>query len=328
MIKIKTFIDPSHSGWILGGIFREIYMENQKFYNKPKIISRLRSRYIIPTLIHIFDAIIKRSPIIFSSLTPLQNFVKIWPYNSNLKFLWYTHSEVVLTKKTINLLNSTQIIFVHSSDEKEKLINYGINSLIIPVIGAIQSEYFKEMPTIGDKIVWIGTFSPRKNAELALNFVKQNPKIQFKFFVKNWDTSELAKIAKSLDNVEYHEINSPLKSMNFNGCSHHLILSEVEGGPMSLLETLASGLIPISTKVGFVEEILCEFGYAEQLINDPSDFTDICEKYNNIYTDEHRKKLTLKVKDYSYKRLSDRIVNEIYATIYTSHEPFKIGINK
>jgi len=328
MMRIKTFIDPSHSNWILGGIFREIYNENPKYYSEPKVISKLQSKFIVETLINISGAILKRSPIIFSSLTPLQNFIKIWPYNSNTKFLWYTHSEVTLTKKTIKLLNNIEIIFVHSSAEKEKLINYGINSLIVPVIGAIQSEYFTEMSIIGDKIVWIGTSSPRKNAELALNFVQQNPKIQFKFFVKNWGNSKLAKIAKSLDNIEYYEISSPLRSMNFDGCSHHLILSEVEGGPMSLLETLASGLIPISTKVGFVEEILCELGYDEQLISDPYNFNDIREKYNKIYTVEHRKKVVLKVKEYSYKRLSDRIVNEIYTLINTTHELFKIGINK
>ena len=328
MIKIKTFIDPSHSDWILGGIFREIYKENPKFYKEPKIVSKLRSKHIIASLIHISGAIIRRSPIIFSSLTPLQNFTKIWPYNSNLRFLWYTHSEIMLTEKTVKLLNKTKIIFVHSIAEKEKLTNYGINSLIVPVIGAIQSEYFKEMSIIGDRIVWIGTFSPRKNAELALKFVQQNPNIQFRFYVKNWDSSELVKIANSFDNIEYYEINSPLKSINFNGCSHHLILSEVEGGPMSLLETLASGLIPISTKVGFVEEILSELGYSKQLISDPSNFRDIREKYNKVYTVEHRKKIALKVKEYNYKRLSDKIASEIYASFSTSQKPFKMSFTK
>ena len=34
------------------------------------------------------------------------------------------------------------------------------------------------------------------------------------------------------------------------------MLSEIEGGPMPLLESLAAGLIPICTRTGFVEDLL------------------------------------------------------------------------
>lgn len=319
MLKIKIFIDPSHSNWILGGIFREIYRMKPNIFDKPKIISKLRSKQVISTLVNISSAIIVRKPIIFSSITPLHNFNKIWPFDSNLKLLWYTHSEVSLTKKTIKLLNKTNIIFVHSSLEKEKLKAYGVNSRIIPVIGAIRSDYFNALAITGDKIVWIGTSSLRKNAKLALSFAQKNPQLKFKFFVKDWGVSELAIFAKSLNNIEYSEISTPLKSEDFNGCSHHLILSEVEGGPISLLETLAAGLIPISTKVGFVEEVLCALGYEDQLLTSPINFDEIYKKYNKLYSVEFRKKISFKIKNYTYKSLSERIIDEAYEFRKTLH---------
>ncbi len=326
-MKTDMFIDPSHSNWILGGIFREIYNQNATFFNKPKNISKIRSKHVVSTGILAFAALIKKNPIIFSSLTPLQNFTKIFPHNSNLKFLWYTHSEVELTEKVLKLLNKTKVIFVHSLFEKEKLINSGVSSRIIPVIGAIQPEYFNDASVTGNKIAWIGTSAPRKKADLALKFSQLNPQINFKFFVKNWDESDLAKYSNSLRNVEFFPINSPLKSTDFDGCSHHLILSDVEGGPMSLLETLAAGLIPISTRVGFVEELLCKLGYESQLLTNPFSFENILEKYIKEYPIEHRKKSALTVKDFTYKKLSDTIRKEVSESSKSQNIFYKKGTN-
>ena len=156
---------------------------------------------------------------------------------------------------------------------------------------------------------WYATM--RKNPHIFLDFVKSNPQLKFRLLGKNWRSSSFFEAAHKLKNLEYKEITGALTSKDFNECSHYLCLSNLEGGPMPLLEAVAAGLIPISTNVGFAPELLAEFGYKKQLIGFPIKFEEIILKYSQTYTTDHIIKARDLAKNYSLNRFSNYIQSEI-----------------
>jgi glycosyltransferase involved in cell wall biosynthesis len=85
--------------------------------------------------------------------------------------------------------------------------------------------------------------------------VKKNPDLTFKLLGKNWMESEFSELINDFKNLEYVEINGALNSSDFDGCSTLLVTSEIEGGPMPIIEALASGIYPIGTDTGFLGDI-------------------------------------------------------------------------
>jgi glycosyltransferase involved in cell wall biosynthesis len=309
--KIKVLMDQSHSNWVLGGIFTEITLNNPKLFEKPMKISNLRSLYIFNSFFRILRLNLENAPLLFSSLTPLENYRKLSLINLNPKFLFFTHSVKPLTAKQIKIINEVDKIFCMSEVEKRRLIDGGITKPIVPVIGGIDPNRFKEIAQKGNKIVWVGTPVERKNPQQLIEFIRLNPDLDFLVIGKGWKSSTLYGKLKLFRNVEYKEFMGPLSSRDFDHCSHYLMMSNVEGGPMPLLETLASGLIPICTRVGFVEEILLKFNLENQLIDFPINLNLVRSKYLNSYSDLAIQKNRIKALEFSIKRLSDIFYYEI-----------------
>ncbi len=86
------------------------------------------------------------------------------------------------------------------------------------------------------------------------------------------------------------------------------MLSEVEGGPMPLLESLAAGLIPICSNTGFVWDLLAPLGLETQIVNqhDLSEVLSVLHQSENILIPEDV--LRESIQKYDFKRLSALIV--------------------
>lgn len=309
--KVKIIIDPSHSGWILGGLFHEISESNSTFFSRPAKIYNLKNIKIIKSIILVFLLFLKKSPIFFSSITPLQNYLKINPFNTNKKILWYTHFEEVPNTKIVMIINKCSLVFVHSDKLRDTLVALGVTSKIVTIVGAINPSCFEIVPKAGNKIAWIGTAVSRKNPRMLIKFANQNSDLNFKILGKNWKTQEIFSQINKLPNVEYVEIEKQIKSQDLDNCSHFLMLSTAEGGPISLLEALASRLIPICTPVGIAPELLPKIGYEKQLLNSSYTLNAIRQKYEIPYSDYHRFKASEFAKSFTINRLSLLIQKEI-----------------
>lgn len=315
MRKVEILIDSGHASWVLGGIFREIAQKNSKFFSHPKAIVPFGRPGFFNSVLIVLSLASKRSIIIFSSVTPLQNFLRINPFNTNTKLLWFTHFEGALSQKTIKFLNKTQTIFVHSTHLMAELQNLGVTTRIIPVVGAINPELFHFIVSPGGKIAWIGTASSRKNPQLLLAFAQDNPDLKFQVFGRNWRQHQIYEDLKLFSNIEYRELDSKITSSDLAECSHYLMLSAIEGGPISLLETLAAGLVPICTPVGIVPELLPEVGYEHQILEGKLTSFSIRKMFETNYSQSHRKMVSDKIKYYSVSRLSSTIENAVLSLV-------------
>jgi len=316
MKKVQILIDSSHKKWVLGGLFTEVSHYDPEFFLKPQIISNVKSFRFTITFFRVLKLVCQRRLLLFSSITPLENFLKISKFNTNKKILWFTHMYGEMSEKTIFILDKADLIFVHSSQDREFLISKGISCPIIPLIGAINPKLFLNPNYDGKKVAFIGSATKRKNVDVFLQFVSENPKLQFKVIGRNWKRHDIWETLTKYKNLEYFEINRQINAEDLKDCSHHLILSSKEGGPISLIESVASGLIPVMTKTGIALDFLYECDYLNQILDFPINFSEVRRKLEKVYSIDHRSLAAKKALEYSISRFSFKLKVEIMNNLH------------
>jgi glycosyltransferase involved in cell wall biosynthesis len=108
-----------------------------------------------------------------------------------------------------------------------------------------------DLSEISDYVLISGSFRSRKNPELISRVIKDNPDIRFMIHGSNLDV--FSDIGPNVELIPFNFLHQP-KFMR--EARLHLILSQIEGGPMSVLEALASGTPCVTTDVGFCREIV------------------------------------------------------------------------
>ena len=311
-MRIAQVLDPSHKNWVLGGLFRDL-LSSSSFFDRNTILLPPPNSLLnfIKWLISC-KRISSFNLVLFSSLTPLENYSKYWFNNKNARLgLWFTHKEKTFSKKQKIAITKCDVIFVHSQKIQKLLLQEFPSIKIIVAIGAINSDRFKLKTEIGTRIVWVGTIADRKNPEIFIDLVRLTPHLNFRVLGKKWKESNLWRQLETLPNIEYFEIDHPLTSTDFNGCSVYLMLSKIEGGPMPLLESLAAGLVPICTRTGFVEDLLIPLGLKSNII-DEFELAKIIEKIEIIIDSNiDRAIISVYAQKYSFERLAKLIFDNL-----------------
>jgi len=310
-LKITQVLDPAHEQWVQGGTFKDLRNVSKIFNQRPIYIgSPFRTQGPLIWIVSCFKIFLGRH-LLFSSLTPLVNYYRVYRFLPKLSKigLWFTHQENSFSKSELLALSRCDVIFVHSLKQKKELEKI-VKSKVEVMLGAIEVSRFKDSAVIGRRIVWVGTPNFRKNPDLLISLARANPDLDFLLLGKGWSKSPLMKTINSLRNIEYREIIAPLTSKDFDGCDIYLCTSRIEGGPMPLLESLAAGLHPISTNVGFVEDLYNFFGISEKYIY--SDYSKIVSLISQIRQAGHQEKL-LKTNNFTnlnFKNLSELITEK------------------
>lgn len=264
---ILQVLDPGHKKWVQGGVFRDLRASGSKVFSSrplyldpPNSVSNFLS-WIIKCLI-----IACHSRVLFSSLTPLENYTRFPQLRTQqILGLWFTHKDGDFNPSEIRALKRSTSIFIHSKREAHKIAR-ACSAKQFVMLAAIEPSRFTRQAKTGKRIVWAGTPSERKNPELLLSIAEKLPMEEFLLIGKGWTESHLSSKLSARKNIEYREFQDALSVEDLDGSDLFIMTSRVEGGPMPLIETLAAGLIPIATDTGFVREIFEEGEVPESLI--------------------------------------------------------------
>jgi glycosyltransferase involved in cell wall biosynthesis len=153
-----------------------------------------------------------------------------------------------------------------NTNSKVKLQSTGVDGEKIKVVySAINKNLF--YPTNRTDILKLFSRKPyvlissnckaRKNPEKILDLIKFMPKVDFIIHGLNWDKTYRNKIAE-LANLRYIPFNSKRQPELMRNAHVFLSLSTLEGGPITLLEALASGTPVVTTRTGFSEDFVVE----------------------------------------------------------------------
>jgi glycosyltransferase involved in cell wall biosynthesis len=307
--EIQQILDPSHRNWVLGGIFSDLRVSENKFIPTPIFLPSPTTLKGLCSWLLNQRQISRHEILFFSSLTPLINYFKFSKTkDGKVIVLWFTHIEGNLSKRERRALEKSDLILVHSERAKKDLLLELPNARVQVVVGALQLSRFKTPAIGGKKIAWVGTPNSRKNPHLLLEIAKRDPSLEFRLIGRDWSKSVFWEQIKKYPNIEYREVSGALQSSDFDYCNRYLMLSEVEGGPMPLLESLAAGLIPICSNTGFVWDLLAPLGLETQIVNQH----ELSEVLRVLYQSENilipKDALRESIQKYDFKRLSALIV--------------------
>ena len=310
-MRILQVLDPSHKNWVQGGTFKDLRLNSKIFNENPVYLGApFRTQQILHWLRSI-QKVFSSKYILFSSITPLENYYKIarfFPKKRKLA-VWFTHQEGRFTALQLRALNSCKVIFVHSSQEKFNLESM-VSSKVEVTLGAIDSSRFSRSPNPGMCILWIGTPNERKNPREFLRLASDNPDLNFRILGKNWIGTHLGDKITRISNIEYYEITRPLESSDLDGCDIYICTSFIEGGPMPLLESIAGNLKVLSRDVGFVQDVFREFGISSDFIY--SEYEEIVPLINRLRR-ESRTNYGSRIEIYSFERLGRLIAENLFS---------------
>lgn len=159
-----------------------------------------------------------------------------------------------------SLLANADLVLVQNQSVREVLIDSGVRSENIRVVfGAVDhSTYFpsSKFDLSSKPFVLITSHcKPRKNPEGILRVVREYPELDFVIHGKGWGPFVSEKDLK-LKNLRLIDFNLELNPRLMREASAFLSLSSNEGGPISLLEALASGTPCVATATGFAPELI------------------------------------------------------------------------
>jgi glycosyltransferase involved in cell wall biosynthesis len=159
----------------------------------------------------------------------------------------------------IELLNNAFKTYFYCKADADRLISNGLHpskALVANCAIDIDCVNTKNVVSNRQTIVLASKFGPRKGAELVPPLIKMLPEWNFVIIGRGWET--FLKREKIIDfpNLTYVKFNKENRSKFLSGAKIFLSLSNLEGGPVPLIESMSLGVIPISTNTGFAPEFI------------------------------------------------------------------------
>ena len=251
----------ANKNWIIGHWLRQLSTRTPgkslvwyvpTSYTKESLASRIILKFPIP----------KAQNYYFSNLVMFQKHKQVFPsrYHENSVVL-YTHNSLELgtieTQVSI-LLHARSVHFMCSRDQ-ETLIFAGLPEQKTKlVLGAVDDNFVQDFSIQKNpkKIILDSKFGPRKGAKHLYEVVKSLPDYEFSVLGRDWDKFEFYSRFAKLQNIEFLESRSVSKSEIYSEGSIFLSLSDLEGGPIPLLESMKFGMWPIVTDTGFARDVI------------------------------------------------------------------------
>ena len=150
-------------------------------------------------------------------------------------------------------------------ETKIRIVYFGIDSDVL----ALHSNSEKN-----NLVILASKFGPRKGLEILPSLIREMPTFEFMILGRNWEKF-IEKNSLNLEpNFQYQNFNFRTRNEYFPLAKYFLSLSELEGGPIPLLECLSLGVIPICTNTGFAPDLI-EHGRIGYLLNIPPTVSEV-----------------------------------------------------
>lgn len=261
-LKHNVFILNKHKSWILEGLVRESATK-QGLKVKFSYLPYLKREYFFPQLSrNIFHH--KKANCEIYVHHQILDVVKGRHLEGNSqKRLLLTHFEPAerVPINVLKFLSRWERILVQNQAMKNQLVEKSpldIESKIVVYYGAIdRSVYFpNSTKRRGGIVLIVGDCKPRKNPGLVREVIKHCKDIKFVIHGYGWEDYLDVHNKKEFPNLEYRRFSLENNPSLMREASILLSLSTIEGGPIPLLEALASGTKVICTNTGFAKEIV------------------------------------------------------------------------
>lgn len=278
--KIKkydiVFITPpkGSDGWILEAIAREIsnYIPKDVSYSFNMSLQKLDSSKAYFFMHYMFYYNYRKKNLIS---------------NNADCFVWFTHIEYekhnVSEKKLINVLKNITGIFCTNSSVKKYLIDMGCNpNRVHLIIGGADPKLFLDSKRNPNGVVgFCGAFYERKCPDKIFDLIKHMKHRNFLLIGRRWSSFSRFNEMQSLPNFQYVEPESYSEYPRLYAMMTVFVsTSNLEGGPIPLIEAMMSNVVPVVSNTGFAEDLIKddENGYIFQIDADVDSIANLVDK--------------------------------------------------
>ena len=127
---------------------------------------------------------------------------------------------------------------------------------VTPIVGAADPEFFYPHERGSGKVGFCTAYYERKSPHRILELVKALPDVNFILMGRNWTQFAQFEEMKRLPNFEYREGSYQEYPAFYNELDVFVSLSDLEGGPIPLIESMMSNVVPVATRTGFAPDVI------------------------------------------------------------------------
>lgn len=259
-MSTEVRLSSNHLGWVLEAFARESASAINLKVKFLIIPARRREYLYFKTWRRLLRRNVGVSQRLFIHHTTLLKFRGNLEKCPSRVVLTHFDSESILTPTLIYKLAKLELVIVQNTRMKNILLDRGLSeSKVRVVLGAVdRTQYFPNafMP-LRTYILIVGECKPRKSPELLSQVILANPKMNFVIHGNGWEQYFSDQI-KSFDNLEIVPFSLGRNPHLLREATLLLSLSRLEGGPIPILEALASGTPVLATDTGFSRDVLNE----------------------------------------------------------------------
>jgi glycosyltransferase involved in cell wall biosynthesis len=178
-------------------------------------------------------------------------------FSEQLNIVYVTHlSGEVKDFSVIN--DAIDFILVNNTETLHALVLGGVDKNRILVTPNPISEEFKILSTKlpNRDVVFVCNYYLRKRPDLILQTVTSLPDVSFTLIGKNWEGKDEFSLLSKQDNFVYKEFDFQSYPEDLRDHRIYCSLSNLEGGPVPLLEALVAGLNVVCTDTGTARDLI------------------------------------------------------------------------
>jgi glycosyltransferase involved in cell wall biosynthesis len=221
----------------------------------------------------------------FSHYLLLENYIEKHPEKlKNTKvFVWYTHPReedpVSIARRLLTFDHVTKVIFTCEANRRVWIERGLPEDKAMVILGAADPNLFRFHERGAGVVGLSSSFYERKNPDCLLEVVKLLSQRQFLLLGRNWHQYALFEEMKALPNFEYR--SAPYKEYPrlYSTFDVFLSMSNLEGGPIPLIEAMMSNAVPVASKTGFAPDLIRhgENGFIFDLDASPQEIAEFIE---------------------------------------------------
>jgi glycosyltransferase involved in cell wall biosynthesis len=250
----------ANRNWILGNWLREAAIRSQINFDIRWVPFIYANKRRIERYLHV--PLPKRNSYFFSYITIFEHYLNLNKERFREKsIVLYPHNETEMGSldHQAQVLNQAYKVYFFCSADARQLVKHGlVESKVEIALCAVDDDcVLNSRITKSRKTVILASrFGPRKGLEILPMVVKAMPDFRFIGLGRGWeDFIEKTGLAQAT-NFEHYQFSKETRNQYFSEAGIFLSLSNLEGGPVPLIESISMGCIPVATRTGFAPDLV------------------------------------------------------------------------
>jgi glycosyltransferase involved in cell wall biosynthesis len=181
-------------------------------------------------------------------------------YRGAKHLVYYTHPRDIgiSRNRLVSALSRCTRVLSMASAHAQELVEWGVPpAQVTTVLGAADPNIFVGHERGGGGAVGlVSAYYPRKSPDRLISLVRAMPETPFVLVGRGWRDSPIAEELQTLANLEFVEVPYASYPAYYAQMDAFVSLSNLEGGPIPLIEAMMSNVFPVATRTGFAPDLI------------------------------------------------------------------------